>query len=771
MSRMSAPWGSAAALLLLASLGAAPAATAQPTPGPTLYHRWHEGLRAARPDAQRGARVTDLTLERDEATLQLRSGTLHLLEDVEGRTFGVLFVGDGRLTFAPPVDVEREQLLRHYGKDELAEDFTTAVLLFTDRTLDELSAAVEWAPLAPPSTAAKAVEEALGYLVDDEGWISRDLAVPLLNRTPSYFSAFVARDLGNPFMLEINPFDAEEVSLYRRAEGRGLRRETVARFHKRADYEAGTSLPQEALDLVRPDRYDVAIELGSNLDLTGSARATLDRVQAGHDWVPFTLHADLTVDSVRSAGGAPVPFARPRKSSELWIDLTGLGDATVELAFYYHGDLMDRSRNLWVEMKTFTDWYPYHAYDRLASYRLSFTTHRRYTVATVGSLVSEAEDGDRITRVWDTGPVRQVGFNVGEFETYEVQEQMGPPLTVQLSERAHRELNDLAFRAGVLLNEQRDMGQVVGSDLSRAFAFFGQAFGPTPSEGFVATEIPYGHGQAFPGMVLLSWSTFQETDEQGFDEMFRAHEVAHQWWGIGVRPATYHDRWLAEGFSEFSGLWYMARVRGSADLYGKRLRDSREALLERRDKAPPLWLGSRVASSRDPEDYQAVVYGKGAWVLHMLRQLLLDHEGGSEDAFEKLMKDFYARYQGKAATTEQFMQVAQESTGYDLSWFFRQWVYGSAIPTYVFSHRLEEQPDGSWKAFVRVRQENVPDDFQMAVPVRVDFGDAGDAVVRIGVVGPLTETELPLLPMKPLKVEFNAFDAVLAETKTEGWKN
>ena len=28
---------------------------------------------------------------------------------------------------------------------------------------------------------------------------------------------------------------------------------------------------------------------------------------------------------------------------------------------------------------------------------------------------------------------------------------------------------------------------------------------------------------------------------QGDDEVFRAHEVAHQWWGIGVDFTSYHD--------------------------------------------------------------------------------------------------------------------------------------------------------------------------------------------------------------------------------------
>ena len=78
-------------------------------------------------------------------------------------------------------------------------------------------------------------------------------------------------------------------------------------------------------------------------------------------------------------------------------------------------------------------------------------------------------------------------------------------------------------------------------------------------------------------MVHLSWVTFQQTDQQGEDEVFRAHEVAHQWWGVGVDFTSYHDQWLSEGFSDFSGLWYLQTVRKDNDKYFGMLRRWRTA--------------------------------------------------------------------------------------------------------------------------------------------------------------------------------------------------
>jgi hypothetical protein len=74
-------------------------------------------------------------------------------------------------------------------------------------------------------------------------------------------------------------------------------------------------------------------------------------------------------------------------------------------------------------------------------------------------------------------------------------------------------------------------------------------------------------------------------------------------------------------------------------------------------------------------------------------------------------------------------------------------------------------------ATVRVRQERVPDDFQMLVPVLLDFGPEGTATVMVTVAGPESVATLPTLPRVPDRIEFNPFESVLAETKTERWRN
>jgi hypothetical protein len=104
-----------------------------------------------------------------------------------------------------------------------------------------------------------------------------------------------------------------------------------------------------------------------------------------------------------------------------------------------------------------------------------------------------------------------------------------------------------------------------------------------------------------------------------------------------------------------------------------------------------------------------------------------------------------------------------------MGWFFDEWVYGTAIPTYRVAYRAEPVAGGKWRMRLRVRQENVPDDFRMLVPYSIDFGDNRSARLRVDVRGPVTEVELPLFPLEPKGLRFNELEGVLAEVKMEKW--
>ncbi|MEO8451150.1 MAG: M1 family aminopeptidase [Gemmatimonadota bacterium] len=244
--------------------------------------------------------------------------------------------------------------------------------------------------------------------------------------------------------------------------------------------------------------------------------------------------------------------------------------------------------------------------------------------------------------------------------------------------------------------------------------------------------------------------------------------MAHQWWGIGVQPTADRDRWLSEGFSDFAGLWYMQVILRDNEKYFKQLDEWRKSIRAVRKDAGPMGIGTRVGEV-DGDYYSLIVYKKGAWVLHMLRNLMLNFRTMNEDVFTETMRDFYQTYRGRRASTADFQGVVEKHTGLGMDWFFRQWVDGTASPTYTMSWHAEPTAGGKSRLRFRVRQEGVPEDFIMPVPLQIELADGARLVVRVHVKGTVTEGELEL-PSEPKLLELNPLQSVLAEIKTEGWK-
>jgi aminopeptidase N len=197
----------------------------------------------------------------------------------------------------------------------------------------------------------------------------------------------------------------------------------------------------------------------------------------------------------------------------------------------------------------------------------------------------------------------------------------------------------------------------------------------------------------------------------------------------------------------------------------------RSNILARRSDSLPIWLGYRMDTG-DPRDnnYNVIVYQKGAWVVNMLRVLLLDLRTMNEDRFGAVMRDFYQQYHGRRATTADFQHVVEQHVGQSMDWFFNQWVYGCAMPTYHVAWHAEPAEGGQYKVQLRVRQEGVPPDFLMYVPVTVQTADNQFARARVKVTGTTSEITLPLmLAAEPRSLEFNDLDGVLADVKMEGW--
>ena len=768
------------AVVALLSSTLLPPAAAQ-TPYDTLFDQ----IKNLAPSGA-SAVVHGLALHRDVMELRLDSGTAYLLTSVGGHAIGVAYLGSGSISFVPPLPVEQANLQRVMGDSTLNGPISGAVLIFADSTQAELERAVTFAAAAPSGGApADEVHDALEYLMDGrERYVYSGLMSALLNGTRTgYFAAYIARKRGESVMIQIDPAEAEAVMLLRRGHLMDQRTETVCQFQRAEDLQQNVAAGAKQAEPLQLDAYEIDATIDGSYHFSSRVKLRLVGVHDTQRWARFQLFSALDVDSVLTESGAPLTYYRKNRTSPLWVHFAqpiGVRD-TQYVRVVYHGGLIGfgsaldgflppwwdpRRQQLppvldtWAFIRATSTWYPRYSFEQPASVTLTFHTPKNLKLATIGRLVDSHTDGDVVTTRWESElPTTQVSFNIGHFNEFEIKDPRIPPVTVHINSDAH------SYIAQYIPHARRPEEQV-GSDVANSLSFFTQMYGKPLFQRYYATEIPYFHGQAFPGMIHLSWWTFLNMSSSGDDEAFRAHEMAHQWWGIGVAPATYRDVWLAEGFAEFSGLWYMQTILRDNDKYFTKLREAREQIRRERVKAVPIALGIRATESRSG-NYDLIMYQKGAWVLHMLRNMMLDRRTMSEDRFKQMMQSFYATYRGGRASTEDFQRAVEHSVGGPMGWFFDEWVYGTAIPTYTFSWNAEPGAAGKYTAHVRVRQEDVPDGFVMPVPILIQF-EEGQALVRVVVKGPLTEASFDL-PEKPKRLELNPLESVLAEVHTEDW--
>ena len=212
-------------------------------------------------------------------------------------------------------------------------------------------------------------------------------------------------------------------------------------------------------------------------------------------------------------------------------------------------------------------------------------------------------------------------------------------------------------------------------ELERVFAdtpdmvrFFGERAGvPYPHLSYTQVLVANTAGQELAGMALLSDAYGRNLRDNPESINLSAHEVAHQWWGNLVTCRDWRHFWLNEGFATFMAAAYDEHRFGRA-AYDRDIEAARTRYEQVRKTSGdrPLVFPSW---DRPTADDRTIVYQKGAYVLHLLRETL------GEQRFWKGIRDYTRRYQGQSVTTPDFQRAMEAATGKDLTDFFATWVY------------------------------------------------------------------------------------------------
>ena len=699
--------------------------------------------------------ASHLTIEDEDLSLTLIQGSVFVCEIDQGTTALVL-LGTGRMRFDPAPEEEKTQVRIFSDAAILDTQFDAVYLRINPGDFDRL---VSSGQLEAASIDQDEFRKANQIFREDSpksygldlGALSRDTwsSVPVVG---DLVAEIHTRQFG-PLTYSRSSASAEDIRLVDRSS-----RRTITLYSSPLNRERSLS-DGEGFDIdVR--HYDIDIVATPERRwIEGRTRMTIRVGARPIQSVTLQLAETLVVRSVVSDEYGRLFSMRVKDRGRLIITLptTLTQGAEVTLTVSYEGRLdperLDgeattgalfpawwRARRAEFPARpepsflytNQSSWYPRPSASHYATATLRITVPTKLTCVASGELdegspVSvPANDSSPAQRVYvfnAVKPMRYFSFVMSRMEPIRSDSYDGLKLSVVANPGHARRGRDVADEA---------------ADIAR---FYRSILNDIPYSSFTValleSDRPGGHSPAYFAVLnerALYAPVFPPRNDpvsfERFPEFFLAHELAHQWWGQAVGWRNYHDRWLSEGFSQYFAALYARQQHGDR-VFGQVIRQMRKWAMNTTE-AGPISLGDRLGHiQEDPRIFRALVYNKGALVLHMLRQLLGD------DTFFSGLRRFYGAARFRSVRTADFRVVMEQEAGRPLKRFFDNWIYGQAIPTLDFSYRLDE-------GNVVFRFEQVGPVFELPVTVTLQYADRTSADVLVPVTSRLVEFRVPL---------------------------
>jgi hypothetical protein len=740
-------------------------------------HQRYDALNALRIDPASIYQVSAanrIELRRTDVRFLFEEGHFGFFAALDGRVTGAVFAGRGHILAVPRGIVEKQQMARFLGAPLLDQEFTSAYLRFSDTTADDLLQQFHKANLLPTQDAEFALRWDSFLAVANPGQSLRLLFSELLQDPKPYFYAGVEGSVTGAFDVILD-LQREEPLLI------GQSRKSGARTFY--DVWASYKPPDSSLPGVpfRALRYniDTAILVNTSLDAKTQVRI---RAQDGGRLLVFQLSRMLEIESVTGDHGESLAYFQneglnphdraSRGNDYLYVVLPAPPPRGAEftLRFRYHGNVIEDAGNGVLFVGARESWYP-HLGDTadFADYDLSIRWPRRLRLAATGMKVDEHEDGEFRVGHWRTErPVSVAGFNLGDYASTSLVSStraIGLYANRQLEQSLNSRLEKQGLEAvprlpGPLGAEGRrgtnmiSMTQIappspadalkqLSRQIDASIRFYENFSGPFPFQKLSVSQIPGAFGQGWPGLLYLSTFSFlpseaqhraglSDANQELFTQLVPFHEVAHQWWGNVVGWHSYRDQWIDEAIANYLALLFADSQKNTEHSLRVWLGRYRRQLVEKLPSADTpkseigaVELGSRLTSSKSPNGFEDVIYAKGSWIMHMLREMLRQPGSKAPDAhFIALLRTLETKYAYRALSTADLQReveaVMTPSMDLDdsrsMDWFFEQWVRGVGIPHYRVQFSVHHQEKG-YVVRGKLFQDDVPRSFVAPVPL------------------------------------------------------
>jgi len=742
-----------------------------------------EGLYKLRININRPLSARNLEVTSEDFVLALQEGTVYLVECDEGVT-GLVLIGRGEMRFSPTSTAERGQVKLFSGSDTLTSSFEEAYIRLSPSDYEKR---VTTASLTASAPQDRLTRRALDIFARES---NKSFNVDLQDLSSEAWHLLPPAD---DFLAEVDTrrFDtltftrssqqAEDITLFRRKDRRTIALyPSVAKLAARGRFYSDDALRDyDVLDYsidatVDPERQTIQ----------GRARLAIRVRSTALSNVFLRLNEALTVTAVTSVEYGRLLYLRIRGQNNVLVNLPRLlpQDSDLTLVVNYEGRIP--SQDLDVDAVSVladaqeqgaptevTDpafllsnrafWYPQNPVPDYATASMRITVPQGWTCVASGqtvpaSSVVSLKDILRDGKLFEfraSEPLRYLALVVARF-TRIGEVELSLPDTFAAS--AGIDKLTLTVEAQ---SSQRFRGRTVAQQAEDIVRFYASLIGDIPYKSaavaLIESDLPGGHSPGYFAVIKnpLSMGNANWRNDpaafDGFPEFFLAHELAHQWWGQAVGWKNYHEQWLSEGFAQYFAALYAQKTRGERTFVDM-LRQFRRWSLSDSDQGP-VHLGYRLGLVKgNVRVFRALVYNKGAAVLHMLRRLLGD------DAFFAGLRRFYTDRRYQKAGTEDLERALEAESGRVLDRFFERWIYGTDIPHLRYSTTLGN-------GMVNVRFEQAADlVFDVPVTVTLTYANGRTVDVVVPVTEAVVERSIPTTDLIR-QVQVNRDSAAIAE--------
>jgi hypothetical protein len=555
----------------------------------------------------------------------------------------------------------------------------------------------------------------------------------------------------------------------------------------------------------RPNAIDmssckVRAEISPPTRIEAEAVLDLQIRQGGQRAVLFELARTLLIKQVE-ADGKPVEFIHnpsiegtqlARRGNDLvavvFAQPTRTGQR-IKLRFVYGGDVLSEAGPGLLYVGARGTWYPNRGL-AMSNFDLEFHYPPGWTLVATGKRVDVPESpgssvpgiveksGEQVSHWVSESPIPFAGFNLGKYR--EAVAYAGNVTVEAFGTAAVERGFPQAESQPIITGPPPGIGraapplaisptppsparnvEMVATAAARAIEFFSRRFGSYPFGELALTQMPGNLSQGWPGLVFLSSFSFLNAEEKSalhMDSVQKslissviAHETAHQWWGDLVTWTDYRDQWISEGLANYSSM--MLLEAGSPVEFRAVMSKYREDLLQKNKSGValmedgPVTLGQRLSCSQFPTGYEAISYGRGTWLFHMLRTMMRDAEpahgkrdpgaGNENEPFMRALRRIRELYEAKPMSTREMLQVFQEelprSLWYEgrksLDWFYDGWVNGTAMPRFELRGMKYFDKEAATTVTGTILQKDAPKDLVTPVPL---YASRGGRLVFLG---------------------------------------